>query len=96
MERIVSIPVREMLDPSRYVRFRLQIDVPAQSARVNGTRDFACFLHRRDGQTERLWGATFRMAMRFLELVFGFRPPPLESLPTVKGKIDENYINPNS
>ncbi|KPJ78193.1 MAG: hypothetical protein AMJ54_05070 [Deltaproteobacteria bacterium SG8_13] len=97
VERIVSIPIRELLDPSRYVRFRLRIDVPAASARVNGTRNFACFLHhRRDGRTDRLWGATFRITMEFLDVVFGFHPPPLESLPTVEGKIDENYINPNA
>ena len=96
VERIVSIPVSELLDPSRYVRLRLRIDVPAKSARVNGTRDFACFLHQRDGRTDRLWGATFRIVMRFLDLVFRFHPPPLESLPTVEGKIDENYVNPNS
>ncbi len=96
VERIVSIPVSELLDPSRYVRLRLQIDMPTKSARVNGIRDFACFLHRRRGRTDRLWGATFRIAMRFLDLVFSFQPPPLESLPTVEGKIDENYVNPGS
>ena len=96
VERIVSIPIRDLLDPGRYIRYRLHIDVPAASTRVNGVRDFACFLHRRDGQAERLWGATFRITMTFLDRVFGFRPPPLESLPIVEGSIDENYINPNS
>ena len=96
VERIVSIPIRDLLDPSRYIRYRLQIDVPARSARVNGVRDFPCFLHRREDQIERLWGATFRITMAFLETVFGFRPPPLDSLPTIKGRIDEKYINPNS
>ncbi len=96
VERIVPIPIRDLLDPTRYIRYRLRIDVPAETARVNGVRDFGCFLHRRDGQAEHLWGATFRIAMNFLETVFDFRPPPLESLPTVDGKIDENYINPIS
>ena len=96
VERIVSIPIRELLEPSRYARFRLRIEVSAASARVNGTRDFPCYLHRRDGRTERLWGATFRIAMKFLETTFAFQPPPLESLPTVEGEIDENYVNPNS
>ena len=96
VERIVSIPVSDLLDPSRYVRLRMRINVPANSARVNGIKDFACFLHQRQGRTDRLWGATFRIAMRFLDLVFRFQPPPLESLPTVEGKIDENYVNPGS
>ena len=96
VERIVSIPLGDLLDPTRYARFRLRIDVPSDAARVNGVRDFACFEHRRDGKPERLWGATFRIAMQFLEMVFGFQPPPLESLPTVEGRIDENYINPNT
>jgi hypothetical protein len=95
VERIVSIPIRDLLDPSRYVRYRLRIDVPPESAPVNGIRDFACFLHRRDHRIERLWGATFRIAMKFLDTVFNFRPPPIGSLPTVEGKIDEKYIHPN-
>lgn len=96
VERIVSIPIRDLLDPGRYIRYRLRIDVPAATTTAGGVRDFACFLHRRDGQAERLWGATFRLTMTFLDQVFGFRPPPLESLPTVEGSIDENYINPHS
>ena len=96
VERIVFIPIRDLLDPSRYVRYRLRIDVPAASARVNGVRDFPCFLHRRSGRAERLWGATFRITMQFLDTVFGFHPPQIESLPMVEGQIGENYINPNS
>jgi hypothetical protein len=95
VEQIVSIPILDLLDPSRYVRYRLRIDVPSKSAPESGIRDFACFLHRCGDRTERLWGATFRIAMTFLDTVFNFRPPPIGSLPTVEGKIDENYIHPN-
>ncbi len=38
-------------------------------------KEFPCFLHHGNGTTEVLWGATYRITMVFLKLVFGFTPP---------------------
>jgi len=33
--------------------------------------------------------------MVFLEIVFGFNPPDIDSLPVVHGTLDENYLTGN-
>jgi hypothetical protein len=33
--------------------------------------------------------------MVFLEIVFGFKPPAIESLPVVYGSLSENYLTGN-
>jgi hypothetical protein len=39
-----------------------------------------------------LWGATYRIAMDFLKIVFGFEPPPVEALPAVAGELATSYF----
>jgi len=58
-------------------------------------KDFPCFLHEHNNSVEKLWGATFRITMVFLEIVFGFKPPDIDSLPVVHGTLDENYLTGN-
>ena len=95
VEKIIYIPLRELLDHARYARYRLHIDISENADKNREVKDFGCFLHHDRGETERLWGATFRITMRFLERVFGFYPPDIEALPTVEGRLDENYVNGN-
>ena len=58
-------------------------------------KDYPCFVHEHPDGHEVLWGATFRITMVFLEIVFGFKPPVMESLPIVHGSLDENYLTGN-
>jgi len=39
-----------------------------------------------------LWGATFRIVMSFLETVFGFSAPSMDSLPVISKTLDERYL----
>lgn len=87
---IVYIPLRNLLDPKRYARYQLAIET--QAGNVPYQKVFPCFLHRHNGKTEVLWGATFRIAMIFLELVFGFKPPESETLAAKKGILKEDYF----
>lgn len=92
VERIVTIPIRELLKPDRYARYRLQVP-PHMEWRFNGKPDdFPCFRFVQGGQKELLWGVTFRIVTLLLELVFEFNVPPMASLPVVKGVIEESYI----
>ena len=61
-----------------------------------GVQDMPCFLYRRHARTEILWGATYRIVLQFLELVFGFEPPDIENLPVVLGIMDEKYLYPGN
>ncbi|MBW1698563.1 MAG: CoA pyrophosphatase [Deltaproteobacteria bacterium] len=92
VERLIYIPLRELLQPSNYVRYRLQSKHPMPTWENKTQKDFPCFLFKHRNGSEMLWGATFRISMAFLELVFGFTPPNLESLPVVRGRLTENYL----
>ena len=90
VEKIVYIPLKKLLDPANYAccRIRMKADLKNETPRV---RDMPCFMHEQAGEVEQLWGATYRIVMVFLELVFGFKAPALESLQVVHSELDENY-----
>ncbi len=92
VEKLVYIPLRNLLDPSNYIRYRLQNETPREAWGNTAAKDFPCFLYNRQDESEKLWGATFRISMVFLELVFGFRPPNIEMLPVVNGRLLKNYL----
>ncbi len=94
VEKVVTIPLRRLLDPANYARYRLEIDLienHRQGRRRREIKEFPCFLHKQDGRTERLWGATYRITVNFLNWVYGFEPPDIEDLKTIEGRLDRNY-----
>ena len=96
VDKIVEIPIRDLLNSDHYRRYRLRIGskrVPESDQPIN---DYPCFLHRKEKETELLWGATYRITAAFLQMVFDFTPPALETLPVIRGVLDENYINGRS
>ncbi len=90
VEKIIKIPLRNLINPSNYACYRLHINISKGNKKPYNT-DYPCFLHEHQDGSEILWGATFRITMVFLEIVFGFEPPDIESLPVVSGTLDENY-----
>ncbi|MBN2126532.1 MAG: CoA pyrophosphatase [Deltaproteobacteria bacterium] len=92
VEKVVCIPLRELLDPERYACYRLHFDARPGDPRRGRIQDFPCFRHRGEEGEEILWGVTYRIVMAFLDIVFGFWPPPPEALPVVHGTLDGNYL----
>ena len=95
VERVVSIPLRRLMDPSRYGRYGLIVP-PHLKWRFAGRGDlvFPCFVLEDADRREVLWGVTYRIVTLLLELVFGFRPPSdLQDLPLVQGTVDDLYVN---
>ncbi|MEJ5299967.1 MAG: CoA pyrophosphatase [Thermodesulforhabdaceae bacterium] len=93
VEKILWIPFSELLDPSRYARYRLYNYPKRLDAGVNiHYQDFLCFIHQDGVATEILWGATFRMVMDFIGKFFDFLPPPAEELPVVPGILSDAYL----
>jgi hypothetical protein len=89
--RIVNVPLRCLLDPGNYGRYRLSFK--SGQAAVYHRNEFLCFIHHGRQGTEILWGATFRIAMDFLKIAFGFSPPAMDALPVVWGRRDATYLN---
>jgi len=91
VEKLVYIPLKDLLDPKNYACYRLSSEIPRKHWNNASKSDFPCFVQ----DSERLWGATYRITMAFLEIVFGFTPPEMSSLPVICGKLDRNYATGN-
>jgi hypothetical protein len=91
--KIICIPLRELLDSTRYGRYRLEIRLPADENPSSPVRDFPCFQFRDHNGAEILWGATFRITVLFMEYIFGFSLPDPDTLPIVEGRLDRTYLS---
>jgi len=91
VEKVVAIPLNDLLKPEKYVRFRMRFE-----SYVNGEesiQDFPGFFHEDEEGHEVLWGVTYRIVMTILEILFNFVPPDMEDLQVVEGMRDDNYLN---
>jgi 8-oxo-dGTP pyrophosphatase MutT (NUDIX family) len=88
VDRIVFVPLRSLLQPERYGVYRLQY---RGDGAPGMTQDFPCFLHQDETGSEVLWGATYRIIMVFLEMVFGFKPPGGADIRVIEGNLEKGY-----
>lgn len=91
VERIVYVPLRQLLEPCNYGRYRLTFKTAG--GEIQRKEDFPCFIHQEKQGKEILWGATFRITMDFLKLVFDFQLPDINTLPVIQGKRGKTYLN---
>jgi hypothetical protein len=91
VEKIIYIPLRDLLNSTGYARYRLRFEGQTSAAQVN---TFPCFRYEKENNTELLWGATYRITTAFLDYVFGFVPPDLNSLPEIYGRLSKAYLSP--
>lgn len=89
VEKVVHVPLGDLLDLSRYGLYRLLFRAGGQGV----TQDFPCFALGGGADLQVLWGATYRIIMSFLDIVFDFRPPDPASLPVIHGTRGESYLN---
>ena len=93
VERLVHIPIRNLLEPSNYACYRILFKMGRGGVENQSTEDFPCFRHLGGKEQEVLWGVTYRIVMVFLEIVFNFRPPEITSLPVIHEVLDDRYLN---
>jgi hypothetical protein len=93
VERIVYIPLRDLLDAKSYACCRLHFKASHERQSPGFSRDFPCFCHEHEEGRDVLWGATYRIVTAFLEMVFEFRPPDVSSVPVIYGELEEQYLN---
>lgn len=92
VDKIVVAPLETLLDPSRHARLRVHFAVGPHSAGSGEPREFPCVVLADSAGEEILWGATWRIASRFLSMVLGFVEPPLDTLPLRELTLDEGYL----
>ena len=91
VDRIVYVPLRRMLDPGNFGRYRLTFN--SGRPKEERKKDFPCFIYCGRRNREILWGATFRIAIDFLKRVFGFNLPDINTLPVIRGERGRSYLN---
>ena len=92
VEKIVYIPLQELLKPENYARYRLNSPSDSSHNQSLHVTDFPCFRHSYGGETEILWGATYQITSTFLNFIFDYSPPDLNTLPVVNGTLGDNYL----
>ena len=92
VDKVVDIPLRDLLNPANYARYRLSLDPREDAESLNTMRHYPCFRSRSSNGTELLWGATYRIVTIFLDYTFGFKPPDLREIPIIEGSLDQNYL----
>ncbi len=92
VEKIVYIPLRDFFNAAQYARYCLQIENPSAGDILN---TFPCFRYEKAGEAEILWGATYRITIRFLKRVFDFEPPAMDSVPEIRGRLSRSYLGNN-
>jgi hypothetical protein len=92
VERVVQIPLRQFLNPERYICFRLTMPPARKEDPAARQLDFPALRFPTPRGKEILWGATFRITMAFMRQVLDFRPPALETLEVVERRLPPNYL----
>ena len=92
VEKIVAIPLEELLNPANYAQYRLHLPSGAASESKSMAREYPCFRYQTSNDTELLWGATYRIVTDFLNYIFDFNPPEPHEIPTVTGFLDPKYL----
>ncbi|RJR16908.1 MAG: hypothetical protein C4582_14085 [Desulfobacteraceae bacterium] len=84
VEKVIRIPLKDLLKPCFYRRCRMLIR--------GSTSDFPCYLYKGTDGEEVLWGATFRIVMEFIRIVFQFEAPHMSNLPLVERSLSRDYL----
>jgi hypothetical protein len=92
VERIVYIPFKQLLDTSNYALFEMRMAGENQMPDTGMPLRHPGYLHTSEHGTDLLWGATFRIVMDFLQIVFRFIPPDITSLSSMTWELAENYF----
>ena len=91
VEKVVSIPLKEFLKPENYLAYRMHF-ASTRNVGDEAIQIFPGFLPRGEAEAEVLWGATYRIVVTFLGIVFGFYPPEINDLEVVDGFRGETYF----
>ncbi|MDX9787055.1 MAG: hypothetical protein RBT11_09775 [Desulfobacterales bacterium] len=91
--QIIYLPLRDFFNPNHYARLHFRYDQRTMGNTLAPLpAEHPCFIPPIDNGTAPLYGATFRIVLTFLAVVFGFEPPALESLPMIPGNLGKNYM----
>lgn len=84
VEKIIFIPLRHFFSRGSYAKLpAAHLSRYKEKVRPAPLEEFPCLIFEEGEKREILWGLTYRIVVRFLDIVFGFKPPEESSLPEV-------------
>lgn len=87
VDRIINMPLTFFFDDSCY--FRLAVEMAQRNDHVE---EFPCLLFQeRNGEEHILWGATFFLIMKLMEIVYDFHIPTIPQEKTIKKTLLADY-----
>jgi hypothetical protein len=92
VEKIVAIPLEELLNHGNYAQYRLHLPSDGAFESTPTMGHYPCFRYQTSIGTELLWGATYRIVTEFLNFIFDFNPPEQQEIPTVTGILNSKYL----
>lgn len=96
VDKIVHLPLRELLDAGNFYRYRLQMGHLSPDQPSDVIQELPSYRHQSGAEDETLWGATYHITMQLLRLAFNFTPPELADLPVLHGSLNANYLTGNA
>lgn len=82
--RIVYIPLRRFFRSEAYASLPATLVSGTQGEKDTALNEtFPCLTYDNGENREILWGLTYRIVVRFLDIVFDFKPPDSVSLPEI-------------
>jgi 8-oxo-dGTP pyrophosphatase MutT (NUDIX family) len=92
VERVVEIPLKSFFDADNYAEYLIDMS-DSIKREERASWQFPCFIHREEGrEPEILWGATFHIILRFLEIVFDFKMPEAHSGQVLTRMLHHTYL----
>jgi len=92
VEKIVDIPLSSFYSAGAIGCFILSAS-PSSTTAGEELRRFPCLIHREEGGSEEiLWGATFHIIVRFLEIVMDYRLPAWAEGRVIRRTLGSEYL----
>ncbi|MCP4692172.1 MAG: hypothetical protein GY859_29270 [Desulfobacterales bacterium] len=92
VDKVIYIPLESLLNPANYRRYSLRVNPGAREKIHRDTLEYPGFLHQDEAGAELLWGATYRITMNFMDMMYGFKPPGMDALPILNGNMASHYL----
>ena len=88
VDKLLKIPLLSLFEQDNYAGYRLRVTGKFRKIFNSDSMEYECFIHRENGQPDEiLWGATYKITMSFLKVIFDFDPPNGRERSVVYGEL---------
>ncbi len=93
VDEIVYVPLHLFFQPERYALYSLEVPESLVAQGIPNPWEFPCLVYGEDEKEEILWGATFKIILSFLRIVFDDPIPMPAGSRVIRKLLDESYLS---